>query len=102
MLKMASSVSSSVRTSSTGKRGSSSNSKSKRTKRQVSKETFRKWQRIYEKEHQSMAWLRAEIDDEDKSCVSTLWCVVFRSMKAKYVGTRISLRHGSMVSAIIR
>ena len=43
------------------------------SKRQVSKDTFQKWQRTYEKEHQSMTWLRAEMDGQDKSLVSTLW-----------------------------
>ena len=35
------------------------------------------WQRIYEREHQSMTCLRAEVDDMDsyRSLVSTLWCV---------------------------
>ena len=56
--------------------GSSDASKTKQSKRQVSKETFHKWQRTYEREHQSMVWLRSEMDDQDKSLVSTLWCVV--------------------------
>ena len=34
---------------------------------------FQKWQRTYEKEHQFMTWLRAEMDGQDKSLVSTLW-----------------------------
>ena len=33
--------------------------KTKQSKRQVSKETFHKWQRTYEREHQSMTWLRS-------------------------------------------
>ena len=39
--------------------GLSDSSKMKGSKRQVSKETFHKWQRTYE-EHQSMAWLHAQ------------------------------------------
>ena len=60
--------------------GSSSSgaSKTKQSKRKVSKDTFQKWQRTYEKEHQSMTWLRAEMDGQDKSLVSTLWCAICR------------------------
>ena len=54
---------------------SSGTSKTKQSKRQVSKDTFQKWQRTY-KEHQSMTWLRAEMDGQDKSLVSTLWCAI--------------------------
>jgi len=49
--------------------------KAKQLKKQVSKEAFHKWQWTYKREHQSMAWLRAEMDDQDKSLVSMLWCV---------------------------
>ena len=45
----------------------SSSLKTKWAKRQASKETFLKWQRTHEREHQSMAWLRADIDEEDRS-----------------------------------
>ena len=58
----------------------------KQAKRQVSKETFNKWQRTYEKEHQSMAWLRCDIDAHQKTLVSTLWCVVCRKYELKISG----------------
>ena len=45
----------------------------KQTKRQASKEMLLKWQRS---EYQSMTWLRADMDKEDRSIISTLWCVV--------------------------
>ena len=73
---------------------SSDTSKTKQLKRQVSKETFQKWQRTYEREHQSMAWLRAEMDDQDKSCckiaaiVSTLWCIVCRQYETRICGLK--------------
>ena len=51
--------------------------------RDKSRRRLLKWQRTYEREHQSMAWLGAEMDDEDKSCVSTLWCVVCRKYESK-------------------
>ena len=34
-------------------------------------------------EHQSMAWLRAEVDNQDKSLVSALWCVVHRQYETR-------------------
>ena len=63
-------------------------SKAKQLKRQVSKETFHKWQRTYEREHQSMVWLRAEMDDQDKSLVSALWCVVCRKHETRICGPK--------------
>ena len=70
---------------------SSSTSKSKQSKRQALKETFLRWQRTYEKEYQSMGWLRAEMDDQDKSLVSTLWCVVCRQYENKICGIKTFL-----------
>ena len=67
---------------------SSGSSKTKRAKRQVSKDTFLKWQRTYEREHQSMAWLRADMDKEDRSTVSTLWCFVCRKYKERICGQK--------------
>ena len=82
--------------------GSSDGSKTKWLKRQVSKETFLNWQRIYEREHQSMVWLRADMDDQDRSIVSTLRCVVVESTKLGCVGSNTAPQHGSMVLATIR
>ena len=69
--------------------GSGGTSKTKLAKRQVSKETFLKWQRTYEREHQSMACLRADMDEEDKSVVLTLWCVVCRKYEGRICGQKI-------------
>ena len=63
-------------------------SSSKQLKRQALKETFLRWQRTYEKEYQSMGWLHAEMDDQDKSLVSTLWCVVCRQYENKICGIK--------------
>ena len=60
----------------------------KQSKRQVSKETFQKWQRTYEREHQSMVWLHAEMDDHDKTLVSMLWCVVCRQYEMRINGLK--------------
>ena len=67
---------------------SSRTSKSKQSKRQASKETFLRWQRTYEKEYQSMGLLRAEMDDQEKSLVSMLWCVVCRQYENKICGIK--------------
>ena len=63
-------------------------SSSKQMRRQVRKETFLKWQRSYEKEHQSLAWLRTDMDTKDKSLVSTLWCVVYRKFEKQVTGQK--------------
>jgi len=63
--------------------------KTKRSKRQVSKETFHKWQRTYERNHQSMAWLRTDMDDQDKSIfVSTLRCFVCLKYETRKCGLK--------------
>lgn len=61
-------------------------SKTKQSKRLVSKDTFQKWQRTYEKEHQSLTWLCAEMDGKDKFLVSTLWCAVCRQYETRICG----------------
>ena len=68
--------------------GSSSSgaSKMRQSKRQVPKETFHKWQWTYMKEHQSMTMarrLQSEMDDQGKSLVSTLWCVVCQQYETR-------------------
>ena len=73
--------------------GSSSSgaSKTRQSKRQVSKETFHKWQWTYKREHQSMTMacrLCAEMDDQGKSLVSTLWCVVCRQYETRICGPK--------------
>ena len=60
--------------------------KSKVSKRQVTVETFRKWQRSFEKDYASLEWLRCNEDDEEKSLVSVLWCVVCCKYELKIVG----------------
>ena len=40
----------------------------------------------FEKEHSSLEWLRCDEDDEEKSLVSVLWCVVCHKYKMKIVG----------------
>ena len=54
---------------------------SKKQKRQVTKETFDKWQCLYERDHQSITWLRCDVDQE-KTLVATLWCNVCRKYES--------------------
>ena len=56
----------------------SSTSASKRAKRQVSVATCEKWQREFDREYQSLLWLRYDVDKADRSLVATLWCEVCR------------------------
>ena len=63
-------------------------SASKQPRRQVKHDTFLKWQRNYEKDHQSLAWLRADRDTNDKSLVSTLWCAMCRKYESQISGQR--------------
>ena len=58
--------------------GSTSSGASKKAKRQVTVATFEKWKREYNREHQSLSWLRCDKDKSDKSLVATLWCELFR------------------------
>ena len=52
-------------------------------KGQVSKEAFYKGQRTSEREHQSMVWLHACMDDQDKSiiCVDTFGVLFVESTR---------------------
>ena len=54
---------------------------SNKAKRQVSRETFFKSKRTFEKDHQSMSWLRCTLDEKAPRLVETLWCDVCRRLK---------------------
>ena len=64
-------------------------SSSKKERRQVTRATFEKWQREFEKEHQSMSWLRCEVEKTDKNIVSKLFCLVCQ----KYEDRIQSVKH---------
>ena len=72
--------------------GSDSTPITKQAQRQVSKETFIKWQRFYERDYQSLTWLRAEVDDKDKKLVDMLWCHACRVHESKICGIKNFLR----------
>ena len=67
-----------IMATSSKRHGSSSGSKAKQAKRQVSKDAFLKWQCVNESDHQSLTWLQTDMDDDDRSLVTTLWCAVCR------------------------
>ena len=78
-----------------GKRSSSaSNSSSssceivKKQKRQISIATFNKWQSLYNREHDSLVWLRCDKDREDRTIVSTLWCDVCKKYESSITGLK--------------
>lgn len=67
---------------------SSSSSSSKKARRQISLNTFKKWQVQYENLYQSLSWLRCDIDKSDKSLVDSLWCGVCRQHEDRLRGMK--------------
>ena len=63
-------------------RAAETSSQKKKAKRQVSRNTFDKWKRVYEKEYQAVTWLRCSMDSTDNSVVSTLWCAVCKQYES--------------------
>ena len=61
---------------------------SKKSKRQVSLSTFKKWQAQLEREHQTMTWLRCDTDESNPTLVDTLWCHACRTNEAKIIGMK--------------
>ena len=59
----------------------------KHSKRQVTKATFDKWQQEYEREHQTLSWLRCNLE-RDKRHVASLHCAVCK----KYEDSLLSLK----------
>ena len=53
----------------------------KKAKLQVAIWTFEKWQSNYDKEHQTLIWLRCNADTHDKDLVAVLWCSAYREYK---------------------
>lgn len=54
--------------------------------RQVSKETFFKWKRDFEKECKSLTWLKADFDKVNNSLVSLLWGAACRQYEDRIGG----------------
>ena len=58
-------------------------SASKRSKRQVTVPTCEKWQREFDRDYQTLLWLRNHVDTANRSLVDTLWCWVCRTYQAR-------------------
>ena len=62
--------------------GESTNySEPKKIKRQVSVSTFKRWQRSFDSEYQTLTWLKC--DKENQNRVSVLWCSACREYSSK-------------------
>ena len=57
---------------------------------QVTLTTFKTWQVQLEREHQTMTWLRGDMDQNNPTVVDTLWCNTCRMNKAKIIGMKNS------------
>ena len=66
----------------------SSQALAKNIKRQVGVSTFEKWQREFEREYQSLLWLRCDKDEVNRSLVATLYCEVCQPSKDRIQGIR--------------
>ena len=55
----------------------------KKAKRQVAVTTFEKWQRNLDREHQTLTWLRCDVDKDDRNLVAVLWCSACREYDSK-------------------
>ena len=60
-----------------------SSSCSKRSKRQVTVATCEKWQREFDRDYQTLLWLRCDVNMANRSLIDTLWCDVCRIYQAK-------------------
>ena len=60
----------------------------KKTCRQVSIKTFKHWQTQYEREYQSLSWLRCQVDETDSSLVKSLTCVLCTKYESAICGLK--------------
>lgn len=63
-------------------------STSKKPKRQLTVATFEKWQRNYEREYQSLTWLRCTTIKEDSTMVQNLFCDICKRYEDHLQGMR--------------
>ena len=61
---------------------------SKKAKRQVTVATFNKWKSQFEREHETLSWLRCDEDADDKSLVAVLWCQACRTHERSITGLK--------------
>ena len=74
--------------SSSSSTSSSASISSTSKKRKVSIITFNKWQSQYEREHQTLSWLRCDVDKCNRTSVETLWCDACRQHESSITGTK--------------
>ena len=55
----------------------------KKAKRQISMNTFEKWQRQFSREHETLSWLWCMKDKQNRSLIKFLWCEVCRKYKSR-------------------
>ena len=63
-------------------------SSEKKSKRQLSVNTFEKWQGQYDKDYGTLSWLRCVKDPSNRTLVSELWCEVCRKYEARIFGSK--------------
>ena len=63
-------------------------SASKKSRKQISLPTFKHWQTKYDREFQSMSWLKRKTDPQDSSLVDVLLCSVCQKYESSIRGTR--------------
>ena len=66
----------------------------KKTCRQVSIKTFKHWQAQYEREYQSLSWLRFQVDETDSSLVKSLTCMLCTKYESAICGLKTTQTHG--------
>ena len=60
----------------------------KKAKRQVGVSMCKKWQREFDREYQSLLWLRCDKDEANRSLVATFYCKVCRQFEDRIRGMR--------------
>ena len=58
-------------------------SEAKKAKCQISVSTFEKWQRNFDRDHQTLTWLNCDKDKRDRGLVALLWCSVCREYQSR-------------------
>ena len=70
------------------KRPRTSNAGEKKACRQVSINTFKHLQTQYEREYQSLSWLRCQVDETDSSLVKSLTCALCTKYESAICGLK--------------
>ena len=60
----------------------------KKAKRRISMNTFEKWQRQFNREHETLSWLRCTKDKQNRSLVEFLWCEVCRKYESRICSSK--------------